>query len=304
MKLKDSELKSILAEVETEIASLLKSEGQALKKAKDEDAPIAEEGGAPVDAGPAEGSAPAEGAAPEASASPAPEASGPAPEASAAAPEASAAPAADPAADPAAAGPVDPEALKAEYAQLDPETLKSHYMAAKAALFEMMSAAGAGAAGPEASAPAPAGPPAPGPEASAPALGEPPPPAFKAELKDVPANGDALKDSKAGLDDIKSLGKSETDSKVEDLEKQVELMAKALDIALGTPIRKAVTSVAHLPRTDESAPVKEPTKAEVKEKIRTAMASGKLSKSQKDQLFSFTIGGLDFDQVKDLLEVK
>jgi hypothetical protein len=276
MKLKDSELKSILAEVETEIASLLKTEAAALKKAKEDEeaeetsAPEASaEGSAPM----AEASAPPdEGSAPEASApeAPAPEASDPAAEASAPAPEEAPAPEAS-AADPAAeAGPVDPEALKAEYVKLPPESLKAHYMAAKAALFELMGAGGGAAA------------PAPAPEASAPVA----PPAPAPEEAPVPAM------------------KSEQELKVADLEKQVELMAKALDIALGTPMRKAVTSVAHVPRTEEAAAVREPTKAELKEQIRSALGSGKLTKSQKDQLFSYTLGNIDFSQVKDLLNVK
>ncbi len=305
MKLKDSELKSILAEVETEIASLLKSEGDALKKAKD-DGDDAES--APADSSaPAEGSAPAEASAPDASASP--EASAPAPEApapdmsAAPAPEASA-PAADPAAE--ASAPADPEALKAEYSKLDPESLKAHYMAAKAALFEMMGAAGAGGPpGAEASAPAPMAAPPAGPEASASA----PPPALKAELKDVPAtakldNAGGSGGKAAVPDDVKALGKSEKDIEVEDLKAQVELLAKAVDLALGTPVRKAVTSVAHLPKTEETAPTKELSKSEVQEKIKKAMAGGKLTKNQKDSLFSYTLGNTEFDQIKDLLEVK
>ncbi len=306
-------MKNILSEVETEITSLLKTESEALKKAKEDgdEASAPAESGPPTEsaspeappeasAGPAEGSAPP-GASPEASAPMSPEASAPAPEMGA---------------DPAAAqGPVDPEALKAEYSKLAPEELKAHYMACKAALFEMMGAAqGAGPAGapapgapaPEASAPMPPPMSPPAPEASAPQ----PPPAFKAEvpasMTKNPANGSALKDQAPTVPD--AIKKSEMDSKVDDLEKQVELMAKALGIAmdhLGTPIRKAVTSIAHIPRTVEEAPVvKEPSRLDVKNRMLKAMSTGKLSKSDKEKLISYSLGNIAFDQIKDLLEVK
>jgi hypothetical protein len=311
MKLKDSELKNILAEVETEIASLLKTEGDALKKAKDDGSEEGPEASASESA-PTEESAPAEGSAPEASApaadasaSPAPEASAPAPEMGA--PEASAsagdptAPAADPAADTVA----DPEALKAEYSKLDPETLKAHYMAAKAALFEVMGAAAGAGAPPEASA-SPAGmapPTSPTPAPAAPEASntEVPPPAFKAEIpasiKNVPATASldnaGGSGGKGGLDDVKK-----SEAKVQDLEKQVELLAKALELSIGTPVRKAVTGTESL---EAAAPSKELTKSDIKQKIRKAMESGKLTKSQREQLFSYTLGNTEFDQIKGLL---
>jgi hypothetical protein len=284
MKLKDSELKSILAEVEAELAALAKSEGATLRKAKDakDDKDSDEASGS----APAEGSAPsdaagsprAEGSAPEASAAPGPEASADsAPEASASAPvpEASAS-AADPAMEQSA--PVDWESLKAEYAALDPESLKAHYTACKAALFEMMGAVGEGS-GVEASASA-------GHEVSA------SPKAMKTEAsasaKNAPANGDAIKKSEA---------------KIADLEAQVSGLTKALELALGTPVRKAVTSVAHLPKTEGDVVSQRPlSKAEVKEKIRSALESRKLSKSEKDKLFAFTLGHIEFNEIKDLLD--
>lgn len=301
MKLKDSELKSILAEVETEIASLLKSEEQALKKAKDD--------GDADDKGEASASAPAEASAPAASASAAPaaeasapvappeasaspEASAPAPEASASAsPEASAP--ADASADPAADIVADPQALQAEYAKLDPESLKAHYIACKAALFAVMGAEASASATPP---PGPAAPEASSTEAT-------PPPALKAEvpasIKDVPANGDVDDTGKNGgkgaLHDVK---KSERDAEVEDLKAQVDLLAKAVDMALGAPMRKAVTSTADLAAP---APAKELSKSEIKTKIRKAMEGGKLTKSQRELVFSYTLGNTDFDQIKDLL---
>jgi len=133
-----------------------------------------------------------------------------------------------------------------------------------------------------------------------------PPPALKAEvpasMKNVPANGGT---EKAAVPD--AIKKSEADLKIADLEKQIELMAKAVELSLGTPVRKAITSVAHIPRATGDAPQAEEkklSKAEVQAKIRTAVASGKLTKSQKDQLFSYAVGNVEFDAVKDLLEVK
>lgn len=321
MKLKDSELKSILAEVETEIESLLKSEGDALKKAKDDGAP--DEGGSesgPAEEAPAEASAPdaapAEGSAPpEVSGSP--EAGSPPPEASAS-PEMSA-PAGDPAADQA----LDPAALQAEYSTLSPEELKAHYMACKAALFAVMGAGGGGS--PEGSAPVgapPPGAPPAGPEMSASPAGpppgappagpemSPPPPAFKAEVPStmtkVPANG-ALKPQAAAVPD--AIKKSEQDSKIESLtaklddqNAQIDLMAKALDLALGTPVRKAVTGVAFLPKTESAPETKELNKSEIKEKITSLVRGGKLKKNDAEKLVSYSLGNLGFDQIKHLLE--
>lgn len=314
MKLKDSELKNILAEVEAEIGALLKSEGDALLKAapppgEETEAPAPADEGSSAPAGD-EGSDPSAGGPP-------PEASAPGPDAGSAPPgaEGSAPPGAegsappgeppmDPAMDPAAQGPVDPAMLQAEYSKLPPEELKSHYMAAKAALFALMGAGdGAAPAGPEASAP-PMAPP----EASAPPMAPPgvPPPAMKAEIPSTmtknPANG-ALKDQAATVPDaIKGLSKSETDGKISDLEQQVELMAKALDLALGTPVRKAVTSVAFVPRTTEAAESAEPTKADIDNKITNALRSGKLNKSEKDRIVSYSLGNIKFEQIKELLK--
>jgi hypothetical protein len=308
MKIKDSELKAILSEVESEIDNLLKSDAKTLAKAVGDKDP--EDGGNAASAG-SESAAPAEGSAPAAEASsptagspapgaeasagtppPAAETSNPAPEASASAPGAAA---------PEMEGPVDPEALKQEYMQLDPESLKVHYMACKAALFEVMGQQAGGSPAPAPEASAPVAPPAPA----------APPPAMKAEIpasiKTVPANGDALKDSKAALHDVKPLGKAEQVQQTEeinDLRQQVELLTKAVDLALGTPVRKAVTSITHVPRTENQSEKTELTKDQIQGKIRKALAAGKLTKNQKDQIFSYTLGNTKFDEISALLETK
>jgi hypothetical protein len=194
MKIKDNALKQILAEVEGEIATLLKSEKDKLAKAAEESA-----GG---ESSPAE-SAPAESGGGDASAGgpPAPSAppAGASPSAPPAGPEMGAAPAAP--ADPAAAGggmdagaPPSLEELSAEYAKLPPEELKMHYLAAKTALFQVMGAAdggaGAAAGGPPGAAPSPSpagAPPAGGPPGASPSAGPagdvpPAPPAMKGEM--------------------------------------------------------------------------------------------------------------------------
>lgn len=309
MKLKDSELKNILAEVEQEFQTMLKTEQADLKKAAgskddpseegssssggDASAPAPEASASPEASAPTEGSAPPAAADASASATPDPAAS--------AAPEMSASPDGSAPVDPAAqAAPADPEALKAEYSKLDPESLKAHYMAAKAALFEQMGAAGDGSADPAA-----AGAPVPPPEASASAPAAMPPPAMKAEvpasIKNIPATADTdnvgKTGGKGGLEDVK-MSKSE---EVQDLQKQVELLTKAIELSLGTPVRKAITSVNELPK-EEQKPAE--TKLTVQEKIRKAMGSGKLTKNQKDSLFSYALGNTEFDTIKDLLEVK
>lgn len=300
MKLKDSELNSILAEVEAELADLAKSEGAKLAKAAG-DEPDGDEAsqGAPEasasapDASAPEASAP-DASAPEASASPDASAS-PVPEesTSAAAPDAPMDPAADQ-----SAGPVDPAALKAEYSALDPESLKMHYMAAKAALFEMM---GADGAGPDAGSPtapdagSPAGPPVGPPDG---------PPAMKAEISASPANGNALKDQPPAF--MASVKKSEAEAKakIHDLENQVELLTKAVETVLTKPMRKAVTSVAFLSKPEHQEPPKPASKADIQAKIRNALHGGKLTKSEKTQLFSFTLGNATLESIQDLLDRK
>lgn len=200
----------------------------------------------------------------------------------------------------------DPAALKEEYKALPPEELKAHYMAAKAALFELMGggAEGSAPASPDAS-PAPAAPEASNTAAPGPTA---PPPALKAEMKAPPATG-SLKDQAPAVPDAiekgPSLGKSERDAEVEDLKQQVELLTKAMDLALHTPVRKAVTSVAYLPKTEDKPAENKPlSKSDVQDKMRKALQSGKLTKSQRESLFSYTLGNIEFDKIKDLLDVK
>lgn len=310
MKIKDSQVKAILAEVEAEIGSLLKAETDRLAKAGEEspgEDEGSESGGPPPasPAGPAGPSAsPDASAAPDASASPADASASPeAPPMDA--PPAEGAPV-DPAAD---QGPVDPEALMAEYAKLPPEELKVHFMACKAAMAQVMGAdpeaAGAGAPPPMAS-PSPAGgPPPPGASPS-------PAPLMQNELE-VPANGgtqraavpDAIKSEKAA--EGARLSKSE--DRVKELEAtladqatQIDLLAKAVDLVVGQPMRKAVVGVGFVPKTVDSK--SEPSKDEISAKLNEAIRSKKLSKAEGERVIAYSMGHIGYEQIKDLLEKK
>lgn len=212
MKIKDAELKSILAEVEGEIASLIKSEKAKLAKNASEQSPGGES--SPAESSPAGESAggpPAEGSesagAPAMSAAPAPSPSA-APAAAPAAPEAAPA-------DPAAAGmdagaPPSLEELAAEYSKLPPEELKMHYLAAKTALFQTMGSADAGAGMDPAAGAAPS--PAPALPSASPAGDVPPaPPAMKGEMpygSKTVGNDESASDSDpkpSGTGDTKSI---------------------------------------------------------------------------------------------------
>lgn len=315
MKIKDSQVKAILDEVQAELGSLLDAETARLAKAVEEspgEAPEGDAGGdsAPASApGPADASAPPDAAPADASASP--DASAPA--------DASASPEgapADPAAD---AGPVDPEALMAEYSKLPPEELKVHYMAAKAALAQIMGgdpeaggpagappmdpATGSGPVGapPDAGAgsPPPGAPPM-GPPGGAPPMDpNAPPPTMKAEPQaSVPATGGT---QRAAVPDA-IVHKSEDATKIKDLEEQVELLVKAVDLVIGQPMRKAVTGVSFVPRTaDSKAPL---SKEEINAKLGEVIRSRKLNKSESERAISYTMGNIGFEQIKDLLEKK
>lgn len=121
-------------------------------------------------------------------------------------------------------------------------------------------------------------------------------------MKEVPASGNALKDQKSTFSSIQ---KSEEAAEIADLKAQVELLTKAVDLSLRTPMRKAITSVAHIAKSEDAAEApKALSKSEIQGKISSAMGSGKLSKAQKDQLFSYSMGNASLDEVKDILGIK
>lgn len=150
MKISDKEIASILAEVEAELAPLLRSERQRLSKAAEDSAgsasPMGEESRSPGrDLMPDERSGSASGS-PEASASASGSPMG-SPEGSASAsgspmPEGSAS-AGSP--EGSAGGGGDVQELAAQYAQLSPEDLESHLMAIEMAMQQMQGGAAGGA---------------------------------------------------------------------------------------------------------------------------------------------------------------
>lgn len=233
--LKDAELNKLLDEVAQDLnkafgdvqTKLAKGEGKQLegdqsgKMVKDEikpkgpedSEPVAEGSDAPPDAPPAD----------DAGSAPAPS------------PDASAAPA-DPAQEMGAQ--LTPEALQAEYAKLPPEELQMHLQAAQAAL----AALGGGMGAPDAAPPAPeAAAPAPSPSASAPLLQS------EKAVRDMIAQ-DLKKTedlAKSELESVKAENKS--------LKEDVEIIAATLKKMIETPVRKAITSIAELPKGEEEA---------------------------------------------------
>lgn len=304
-KMKDSELKEILAEVEAEIGQLLKSESETLAKAKEEDH-SAEMSPAPESSESASAAPAPEASTPAAEEKPAGESVPSDPGSSAAPPaagEMQAAPEAAPAHEetpgeihPAA----DPEALKAEYCKLSPEELKMHYLAAKAALFDLMGAS-------DASAPAPAAPMA-APMASPTMKGEDGivPYTEKAEkemMSQDEANGGEMGKSEAkpeGQDLKKSEDLSKAEDKIKEMEGQLEVLAKALESFLTTPVRKAVTSTSFVPKTEEAP--KELTKSEVQEKLKEVTKRPDLKKSERDLINSYCYGNVGVDKIQHLLK--
>ena len=255
----DTELSLLLREVEAEMKAALAAD-KKLNKA---------EGDLGDDAG-----------------SPAPEASAPAPGPDAGAPAGddglapgdAPAPGDDLAADDGGGGDLDPEALKAEYAQLPPEELKIHYMAAKAALFELMGGAAGGDAG---------GAPAPGPDAGA---GAPPP---EASAPPAPAPAPA---AGPGPDEA---FKSEIRKSEKALEAKIQSLTKAVELLAGIPVRKAITGIPALNKSEK----KVPTRAEQEKKVNERIKKGGLSKSEHSKLVSWAWDkNAAYDTIKDIVE--
>lgn len=183
------------------------------------------------------------------------------------------------------------EELVMAYSELPPDILKMHYIAAKKALFDQMTAAEGGA---EASPPAP--PEGPAPEASAgPGMGSQrplPPEETRKSAKD-PNGGKIIPG--------KSLTKSETDKRIEELQKSVEGLTRALELALSVPVRKAVTGVAHIAKSEEAVPVKMLSKAEITERLKIKTMDPTLSKADRELVNSYYAGNITVDKIEHLL---
>jgi hypothetical protein len=302
MKISDKEIASILAEVEAEIAPLLRSERERLSKAAEDSvgsaSPMGEESRSPGrDLMPDERSG--SSASPEASASsasPMPEGSAsasagsPAPEAS----ESAGAPEGEEAGG-------DVEALAAQYAELPPEQLEMHLMAIEAAM-QKMGAAGGGA--PEGMAPPAQAGAMPPPEQSAGM------PAMKSE-KSVSASAEKspkmpVKKEESSMEASKSPVKKEESSKAEHsisksefeaVEAKLDMALKAVEF-LTRPMRKAVTEFAV---AETKAPTSL-TKGEVTAKLKEVTSSPKLQKSDRQLINGFYDGRVSLDQIAHLLK--
>lgn len=324
----ETQLQSILAEVEAELGKLAKSD---LSKARPGESTESEDSSDASSTDPTGDNTSAASESPDA-ASASPDAAGgdgpPPADASASPPadDGSAPPAddgsaagADPSADPAGdQGPIDPQALMAEYSKLSPEDQKLHYMCLKQVLMQTLAgagadpgagdpaAAGAGAPPPgaDASAGAPPPPPAAGPSAGAPppgpdaSAGAPPPPTLKAETgmsNDPKANGDLSKVTGGG-----SLSKSEFDAAVE---AAVAPLFKVVKHVLEAPLRKSVKSIADLPgATTPTVDVSKMTREQMRSKLSEKLKAGTLSKSEKDLMIGFDTGKVKADQIAHLLK--
>ena len=184
---------------------------------------------------------------------------------------------------------MDPAMLQAEYAKLDPEALKAHYLACKAAMFASMAPPADAGMPPEASAPAapPAAPPAP--EASAPM----PPPAMKGE---VSASG------KAGFPESEGNGEHVVaKSEIKDLKLQVEGLTKALNLALGAPMRKSIKGLAYLPKSEIEAEPLNLTKAEAVAKLKKHSSNPKTDSATRKLINAFCNDTASLEQIKHLL---
>lgn len=308
--LKKSDIDSLLIEVETALTAVLKEEQEKLSKAHPGEETSSETDSDTSATDPktpdASASAPTDSSAAPASAPPV-DASSPAPDASAPpAPDVTAAPAdASAPADPAADVSNDPQALQEEYSKLgatDPEALKNHYLACKAALFALM---GAGA---DASAPAPATPAATPGAAIPPAASPSPdaPPAMKSELGATGTGGmpTSTEEANGGKGMMKS-EKEQIKGLTDQLAKQEDALASLLSVieaVVEAPVRKAVTSVAHLAKTEESEKkdLSNLSNAEVKARLRKA-AEKPLSKSDRGLINGFDLGHIGVDKVAHLI---
>ena len=257
MEISDEMLQNILADVDAVVKPMIKNATEKLNKADEEE-----------ESEPAEESSPA----PEASPAGPPEASAaPAPEASPAAPAPEASPAA-PAGPPAGAEggiPDDPAALMDMFSQLPPQKIKAIYMAAKQALISIQ---GGQAGGPPSSAgapPAPAGPP-PG-----------APPAMKAEMKSSPGNGGKV--LKNENEEINKILKNQNE--------KIELLTQVIQKMAGTPVRKAVTSVTQLNKSETTSTEVTMSKSEISSKLSEVIKSGNLNKSEREKIRKYYDNG-------------
>jgi hypothetical protein len=270
-------VQEILAEVEADLAKAYEESQDLLAKAAgDEQMP--EEGSSPAPEASSSPSTPA-----EASSSGSNGSAFEAPSASALAPEASSSSSAEGSSGsekgsapemapegheeaPEEGGEMTPEALQAEYSKLPPEELDMHIQAALAAKAALSGQAPAGA------------PPVAAPEAAPPAM---PPMAMKSEASA----------SQEGL--------SKAEDKIKSLEEDIQNLTKALKMVVEQPVRKAITSVAYMAKSEE---VKEVTPAMAHAKLKELSARPDLKKSERQLIMDFYEGRIKADKLAPLFE--
>lgn len=228
---------------------------------------------------------------------------------------------------------VDVETLKHEYCKLSPDELKAHLAAAKAAMLETMGSveqeptmkAEASAESKEETSSTDDKMEKSG---GSPSESSTSNPNFKKAAKTAKMDPEAVAPTKLDNGDNKQEAlaptkldsgdnkpeavaptklaqKSEVDSgeyealkkRVEENEKTIELLTKALDITVGQPIRKAVTSMDFVARTEE--PGKALNKSEIDKKIRELDFS-KLNKSERELVTGFYNGDADLNKLGQL----
>jgi hypothetical protein len=306
-KIKDSDLKSVIAALEADLneafeaskGSLVKAEGDEPKEpsepSDDSASPPASDSASPASDAPP-------GADASASAPPGDMAGASAP-----------APQADPAAPQQGDQPLTPEALQAEYAQLPPEELDMHIQAAIAAKEALAASAGAGAAGgaPAGGMPPGASPGGPPPAAAGASPSPSPdqqmmPPAMKKEMSShKQANGGMVKsevDFKAELAAIKNAQAAEIAALQKSYKEDVENLTKAITMVVERPERKAVTGISYLKKTESasSAPTKAFSPAEAKAKLNELIPS--LSKSERGLILDFYSGKVKVDALASIFD--
>jgi len=318
LEISDEQLKQILAEVETELETMLKTEKPLAKAFGENDEDDAGKMAAkPEDTGPSAdapmtstpggaGGIPGAPLDPQAEAAPeaAPEMEMPGHEGMAPEQEGM-----DPAMDQAP----DFDSLKGEYSALSPEELKMHFMAAKEALFALMG--GHGEADPM----------------GAPEVPAMAPPAqdmaMKMELEAVGPNKKASAPSKMRLEEVAPEGKfgapkpnrleevyveakkSEKDShELEELRKSVKdqdlalnQLVDAVKMVFERPERKAVTSINAVTKPGDAPEAKFLSKSEAMSKL-SEVAKTNLKKSDRELINAYCVGKISIDKIDHLLK--
>lgn len=313
-----TDLDAIVDQVRTELEPILKAEFTKAEKKLAKAAPgedtspeVPADKSATKDDSASDDSAPP---APKADASASPPADGPPPPAADGPPgDASASPPGDASGDPSQDMSSDPAELQQAYASLPLEELQMHYLAVKAALMQAMGNPDGSAppADPAADPSATAMPPAAPPASASPSPAAPPPPPPAPPAPDAPPP--ALK-AEAGMTEHEEangenpLDKSEKDLAIEALQKTVAEQGAVLQAAqatikklVETPVRKSITTVADIKKTEGSVDVKTLSRDDIKARLKRAAEKQTLTKSDRERINLFALGHLKVEGIADLI---